>query len=47
MFNMNYKFLLGIFFVLVFSSTQIAYGGGSGSESSESLFINKIISKCN
>ncbi len=41
MFNMNYKFLLGLFFVLVFGSTQIAYGGGSGSEESEVLFINQ------
>lgn len=39
---MNLKFLLSFFsLVLIFSSIQIAYGGGSGSEESDVLFINQ------
>ncbi|WP_428325944.1 cupredoxin domain-containing protein [Nitrosopumilus sp.] len=39
---MNQKLFLGLFsLILVFGSTQLAYGGGSGSEESDVLFINQ------
>ena len=39
---MNQKFFLGLFsLVLVFGSIDVAYGGGSGSEESDVLFINQ------
>ncbi|WP_182126292.1 plastocyanin/azurin family copper-binding protein [Nitrosopumilus sp. b2] len=39
---MNHKFFLGLFsFVLILGYVQIAYGGGSGSEESDVLFINQ------
>ena len=45
---MNQKFLLPLFsLVLIFGSTQVAYGGGSGSEESDVFSSIKIISKCN
>ena len=38
---MNQLFLGFLSLVLIFGSTQIAYGGGSGSEESDVLFINQ------
>ena len=39
---MNQKLFLGLFsLALLFGSTQLAYGGGSGSEESDVLFINQ------
>ncbi|WP_428325257.1 cupredoxin domain-containing protein [Nitrosopumilus sp.] len=39
---MNQKLFLGVFSLfLIFGSTQIAHGGGSGSEESDILFINQ------
>ena len=38
---MNQKLFFGFFLVLIFGSTQVAYGGGSGSEESDVLFINQ------
>jgi len=38
---MNLFLLSFLFLILIFSSIQIVYGGGSGSEESDVLFINQ------